>query len=313
MLFDGTNDILPDNEVEIFISGKEKFERLIQDINRARKYIHIQYYIFENDKLGNKIRDLLIARAKEGIEVRVIYDDVGCWQVKNRFFNEMKTHGIEVYPFLEVTFPSLANRINYRNHRKLVVIDGKVGYIGGLNIADRYMSESKLGFWRDTHARITGPAVHGLQASFSVDWSFIRKELLAGPDYFPPTTMCGNTGIQIVTSGPIGQWSNIALGFLRAISNAKRYLYIQTPYFLPTEALLKVMQTAALSKVDVRLMIPDRSDSTILRLATFSYVSQMLKAGVKVYLYQGGFLHAKTIVSDDESSPSVHQSRFPQL
>ena len=296
----GQMTFYPDNEVEIFISGKEKFERLIQDINRARKYIHIQYYIFENDKLGNKIRDLLIARAKEGIEIRVIYDDVGCWQVKNRFFNEMKTHGIEVYPFLEVTFPSLANRINYRNHRKLVVIDGKVGYIGGLNIADRYMSESKLGFWRDTHARITGPAVHGLQASFSVDWSFIRKELLAGPDYFPPTTMCGNTGIQIVTSGPIGQWSNIALGFLRAISNAKRYLYIQTPYFLPTEALLKVMQTAALSKVDVRLMIPDRSDSTILRLATFSYVSQMLKAGVKVYLYQGGFLHAKTIVSDDE-------------
>lgn len=226
----------------------------------------------------------------------------------------MKTHGIEVYPFLEVTFPSLANRINYRNHRKLVVIDGKVGYIGGLNIADRYMSESKLGFWRDTHARITGPAVHGLQASFSVDWSFIRKELLAGPDYFPPTTMCGNTGIQIVTSGPIGQWSNIALGFLRAISNAKRYLYIQTPYFLPTEALLKVMQTAALSKVDVRLMIPDRSDSTILRLATFSYVSQMLKAGVKVYLYQGGFLHAENHrIGRRILHHRFHQSRFPQL
>ena len=203
-------------------------------------------------------------------------------------------------PFLEITFPQLASRINYRNHRKITIIDGHIGYIGGMNIADRYIEGLKWGIWRDTHLRIEGPAVQGLQLLFAVDWSFECKEVLSAPHFFPPIEDRGESGIQIAPGGPIGEWSNIAMLFLKAITNAKKAVYIQTPYFLPTDSLAKALQTAALAKVDVRVMIPERSDSQILRFASFSYIAEMLKAGVKVYFYQPGLLHAKTVIIDDE-------------
>ena len=214
----------------------------------------------------------------------------------------MTAAGIEVYPFLEVTFPQLANKINYRNHRKIVIVDGTSGFIGGMNIADRYQDGVPWGIWRDTHILIEGPAVQGLQSSFAVDWCFTSRQLLSEKLYFPVVPPKGNTCIQIITSGPIGEWKEISLTFLKAISNAKQYVYIQTPYFLPTESLMKVLQVAALAKVDVRLMLPEKSDSPVLQLASHSYIKPMLKAGVKVYFYQKGFIHSKTIVIDDEFS-----------
>ncbi len=297
------------NRVKIYTSGKEKFEQFLKDLGNAEKYIHIQYYIIEDDHIGNRIKEVLLQCAQRGVEIRVLYDDVGCWSVKPKYFNEMQSAGIQAHPFLKITFPQLASRINYRNHRKITVIDGKIGYIGGMNIADRYLNGLKWGTWRDTHLRIEGPAVQALQMQFAVDWSFECKEVLSDARFFPVVSPQGSSGIQLAPGGPIGEWANIAMLFLKAITNAKKYVYIQTPYFLPTESLLKALQTAALSKVDVRLMIPRRSDSQILRYASFSYISEMLKAGVKVYFYQPGLLHAKTIVIDEDMC-SVGSTNF---
>lgn len=295
-------EYLPDNNIQIFTNGKEKFEAFINDLKNARKYINIQYYIFENDGIGNEIKDILIQKAKEGLKIHVIYDHVGCFYVKNSFYKEMSSAGIEVKPFMKVNFPQFATRINWRNHRKITIIDGTIGYIGGMNIADRYINGGKFPYWRDTHLRITGSAVAGLQLSFAIDWNFMKQSLL--DDEIPPIQQTENTdnGIQLITSGPIGNWSNISLIMLKAISNAKKYVYVQTPYFLPTESLLKALQAAALSKVDIRIMVPRSSDSLILNWASRSYIKECLNAGVKFYFYTKGMLHSKTMVIDHEFS-----------
>lgn len=210
------------SHVKIFTSGEDKFKHYLQDLEIAQEYIHIQYYIFEDDKLGNRVKEVLLRCARRGIQIRILYDDVGCWSVKKRFFKEMQDAGIAVRPFLEITFPQLASRINYRNHRKITVIDGKIGYIGGMNIADRYVEGTKWGTWRDTHLRIEGPAVRGLQLLFAVDWSYECKEVLSDSRFFPPVADKGKSGIQIAPGGPIGEWSNIAMLFLKAITNAKK-------------------------------------------------------------------------------------------
>ena len=288
------------NRIKIYTTGADKFEQYLKDLKSAQNYIHIQYYIFEDDKLGTRVKETLLKCAGRGVQIRILYDDVGCWSVKKSFFQEMRDAGIMIRPFLEISFPQLASRINYRNHRKITVIDGNIGYIGGMNIADRYVEGLKWGTWRDTHLRIEGPAVQGLQILFAVDWSFECKEVLSDSRFFPLTGYKGTSGVQFAAGGPIGEWPNIGMLFLKAITNAKKSVYIQTPYFLPTDSLSKALQTAALAKVDVRLMIPKRSDSTILRLASFSYIAEMLQAGVKVYFYQPGLLHAKTLIIDDE-------------
>lgn len=298
----GGTQLFVHNHIEIFTDGESKFKALIEDLNRAESFIHLQYYIFDNDTLGKIIKKILIEKARQGVKVRVLYDDVGCWKVRSRFFREMRKAGIEIKPFFKVTFPQLANKLNYRNHRKVAIIDGKIGYIGGMNIADRYCDGLSWGIWRDTHARIKGPAVYGLQSAFSIDWSFTTREFLSEACYYPPVEETGNTDIQILTSGPLGEWKEIAISFLKAIANARECIYIQTPYFLPTDSLLKALQAAALAKVDVRLMIPSHSDSRLLQYASQSYLKDILRAGIKVYFYQGGFLHAKSLIIDNEFS-----------
>lgn len=298
----GGTQLFVHNHIEIFTDGESKFKALIEDLNRAETFIHLQYYIFDNDTLGRTIKKILIEKARQGVKVRVLYDDVGCWRVRSRFFREMRKAGIEIRPFFKVSFPQLANKLNYRNHRKVAIIDGKTGYIGGMNIADRYCDGLSWGIWRDTHARIKGPAVYGLQSAFSIDWSFTTREFLSEACYYPPVEETGNTDIQILTSGPLGEWKEIAISFLKAIANARDCIYIQTPYFLPTDSLLKALQAAALAKVDVRLMIPSHSDSRLLQYASQSYLKDILRAGIKVYFYQGGFLHAKSLIIDNEFS-----------
>lgn len=290
------------NNVGIFTSGKEKFDALEQDLRNAQSYIHLQYYIFEDDKTGHRIRDILMERAAAGVRVRVIYDHVGSFKAKQRFYKEMQDAGVMVHPFFRVAFPPFGTRINWRNHRKICIIDGKTGYIGGMNIADRYIKGVTYGIWRDTHLRITGPAISALQYSFAVDWSFMGQPLPDEELELSGAPNSDNAGMQMVTSGPTSQWNNIALVFLKAIANAKKSILIQTPYFLPTESLLKALQSAALSKVDVRIMIPLRSDSSMLRYASFSYIRECLRAGIKIYLYEAGMLHSKSIVIDDEFS-----------
>lgn len=291
-LFDG-------NKIDTYVDGYSKLQAFIGDLYKAKKHIHIQYYIFEDDPVGRLVRDVLIDKVNQGVEVRVIYDDVGCWHVPNSFFDEMRKAGIEVRSFLKVRFPLFTSRVNYRNHRKVVVIDGAVGYVGGMNLAMRYLKGLPWGVWRDTHIRIKGRAVHGLQTSFLLDWYFVDRSMITSSRYFPKLESEGNTMAQIVTSDPIGPWMEIMQGLVVAIANAKRYFYLQTPYFLPTEQTLDALQTAALSGVDVRIMLPLRADSRLTHLASCSYIQTVLKAGVKVYFYKKGFLHSKLMVSDD--------------
>ena len=292
----------PGNTVQIYTSGEDKFNQLKQDLKNAKRYIHIQYYIFEDDVIGNEIKDILIDKAKNGIKVKVIYDHVGSIHVRNRFFKEMKDAGIQVHPFFKVAFRIFATRINWRNHRKICVIDGHIGYIGGMNIADRYIKGVKYGIWRDCHLRIEGPAISALQMSFAIDWNFMGQPLFDEQTKTSKSNDSNTIGMQLVTSGPTDTWHNIALVFLKAITNAKKRIYIQTPYFLPTESLLKALQSAALSKVDVRIMLPRQSDSRILRYASASYVQECLNAGIKIYFYEAGMLHSKNMLIDDEFS-----------
>jgi len=303
-LFRTLNRALPfeNNYNKVYTNGYAMLHSLIREISRAKHHIHLEFYIFENDSIGRLVRDLLMDKAREGVEIRLLYDDVGCWHVPNRFFDQMRTTGIEVRGFLKVRFPLFTSRVNYRNHRKLVIIDGEVGFIGGMNIAERYLKPGKYGIWRDTHLMIKGRAVYGLQSNFLIDWFFVTRSLITASKYYPPVDVWGQSLIQTVTSEPVGEWKPIMQGLLLAISSAKRYFYVQTPYFLPTESISAALQTAALAGVDVRLMIPAHADSLITHLGTLSYVDDMLKAGVKVFLYQKGFLHSKLMVSDDTLS-----------
>lgn len=289
------------NDIEIFTNGIDKFNALEKDIRNARKSIFIQYYIFEDDKLGVRIADLLIQKAREGVDVKVLYDHVGSFSASSKFFKKMRDAGVQIHPFFRVTFPQLANRINWRNHRKVVVIDNKIGYIGGMNIADRYINGTNDKFiWRDTHCRLTGDIVEQLYYSFMIDWNFKEKSPVFPPfssESKPSTSL--HHGMQFIHSGPADRYHSLALIFLKAITSAQNCIYIQTPYFLPTDSLLNALETAALSKVDVRIMIPASSDSKMLQYASFSYVKHCLKAGIKIYLYNPGMLHAKTLIIDN--------------
>jgi Phosphatidylserine/phosphatidylglycerophosphate/cardiolipin synthases and related enzymes len=291
--------LLHGTDISIYTGGEEKFNVLLDDIEKANHHIHIQYYVFNDDNIGTRIKNALIAKAKEGVEVRILYDDVGSWKVKDKFFQEMKNAGIEVYAFLKAALPRFTSKVNYRNHRKVVVIDGKVGFMGGMNIADRYTTGSELGIWRDTHFRFIGKGVYGLQAAFLIDWYIVSKNLIDTEEYYPETESYNNNLMQIVTSGPVGQWRTLLQAVIFTIANAKKYVYIQTPYFLPTEGLNQTLQIAALGGVDVRLMIPLKSDTRIVNMASHSFIDEMIKAGVKVYFYKAGFLHSKLIVTDD--------------
>jgi len=285
-------------KTDILTSGYDFFPRLLADIAQARSHIHIDMYIFEDDALGRLISDALIDKVRQGVEVRVIYDDVGCWAVKNRFFERMRQEGIDVEPFMPVRFPQFTSKANYRNHRKIIVIDGHVGYTGGMNLALRYVKGRGNQPWRDTMMRIEGGGVNGLQRAFLVDWYFVDRTLLSDRKYYTKPETEGAL-MQTVTSGPVATYPEIMQGYLRIIMAAKKYLYFQTPYFLPTDSVLFAMKTAAASGVDVRLMVPRHSDAYFVEWASRSYLREAAEAGIKVSLYEGGFLHAKTLVSDD--------------
>lgn len=289
------------NELTIFSDGLTKFETLKRDLKAATKSIYLQYYIFQDDPLGQEIAGILMDKAREGLIVKVIYDHVGSFSARNKFFRKMREAGVDAHPFFRVTFPQLANRINWRNHRKIVVIDRNIGYIGGMNIANRYVGGTPDGRnWRDTHFRIRGEIVESLLASFAFDWSFMNRPLSPAVEQGPTELPKGTLGMQLICSGPTDAWNTISLCFQQAISSARKRIFIQTPYFLPTEALLEALQAAALSKVDVRIMIPEKSDSRLIRYASFSYITQCLNAGIKVYLYRPGMLHSKTMIIDDD-------------
>lgn len=307
-LFTNQSLALPfkDNEAEFYTDGYQFFPALLQSISRARHHIHLETYIFDDDPLGRLIADALIQKAKEGVEIRVIYDDVGCWRVPSAFFERMKKAGIDVCAFMPVKFPAFTSKVNYRNHRKICVIDGIEGFTGGMNIALRYVKGMRNGTlpWRDTHMRLRGSIVYALQRAFLVDWYFVDRTLVTNRKYYPPMPwkISNDCLAQMVTSSPIAPWPDIMQGYVRILLEAKNYVYMESPYFLPTEPVLFAMRTAALAGVDVRLMVPRHSDSHLLEWASLSYVVETLAAGVKIKLYEGGFNHSKLLVADDEVS-----------
>lgn len=289
------------NDIEIFMDGKKKFASLIEDLRKAKDHIHIVYYIIRDDFIGQKIGEILAQKASEGVEVRVLYDALGSKSLKKSSIRQLQRAGVEMEAFFPSKFAMINPRINFRNHRKLVIVDGVVGYTGGFNIGDEYLGLSeKFGYWRDSHLRIKGEAVHSIQTRFLLDWNQAsRRHIVNHSRYYPTINSNGNIGIQIVTSGPDSDWEQIKNGYLKVIMSAKKYVYIQTPYFIPDASVLDALRVASLSGVDVRIMIPKMPDHPFVYWATYSYVGELLNAGVKVFIYQKGFMHAKMIVADD--------------
>ena len=289
------------NRVEILNNGDNCFPRMFGDMACAKHFIHIEFFGIESGKLFEQMFEVLKERAASGVEVRVIYDSVGGRVLWNKDIKRMREAGIEVRSFMPVFFTRFSSLANYRNHRKIVVVDGKVGYTGGMNIADRYVDGVRGGIWRDTHIRIEGEAVAMLQTVFVADWAFVTDGItLDQPHYFPASDVSEVCPMQIATSGPDSPYASIKHSYFAAIGQARRYIYISTPYLMPDNAILTALQIAALSGVDVRIMIPIKGDNVIVAWAGYSYIDVLMEAGVKVYLYRKGFNHSKFIAIDDE-------------
>ncbi|MBP6635423.1 MAG: cardiolipin synthase [Paludibacter sp.] len=289
----------PNNKIDILSDGKTTFDAMFNAIQNAKNHIHIEFFIFGNDKISNQLRELLIEKASAGVRVRMIYDYWGSFFLSRWYLQSLREAGVYLRPFLPLRLRLGRSKINYRNHRKILIVDGEVGFTGGLNVADRYIFGNALGMWRDTFVRFEGSVVHGLQQLFLMDWYFVERKLITDPKYYPMPQKFDTNLAQIVISGPDTQWESIMQGISSAIMSATRYVYIHTPYFIPNDVVENCIQMSAMSGVDVRIMIPARSDSRLSDACTFSYMGRLLEAGVKVYRYTEGFLHSKAIVIDD--------------
>jgi len=291
------------NRIELFTDGTEKFTSLIKDLEQAKDHIHLLYYIIRHDQLGTKIANVLIKKAKAGVEVRLLYDAMGSRLLSRKYIRRLEAANIKVEGFFPSKIPRINLKINFRNHRKLAIIDGKIGYIGGFNIGDEYLGRSaKFGYWRDTHLRIRGDAVRTMQTRFILDWNQASRDRIEYEHRYFVGGEKGDVGVQIVSSGPDQEWEQIKYGYIKMILSAKEYVYIQTPYFIPDESLMDALRIAALSGVKIKIMIPNKPDHVFVYWATLSHIGELLNEGAEVYLYQNGFLHAKTIVVDGKLS-----------
>lgn len=288
------------NHVRVLNNGRQTFGSIIYELEKACDHIHFEFFIIEDDQIGNKIKDILIRKALAGVETKVLYDDIGSWSLPRSFIRELTSAGVHVSSFLPVRTYAFANKVNYRLHRKIIVVDGKIGFVGGINIADRYLRGlGKNNRWRDIHLRLEGESVRSLQAIFLLDWNFANGTTEYGPRYFPANTVTEKRLIQIVSSGPDSDWQSIMQAYFAAISTALQYVYISTPYFLPNESIMTAMKTAALAGIDVRLLLPEKNDSWIVGKSSRSYLKELLEAGVHVYFYLKGFTHSKLMIVDD--------------
>jgi cardiolipin synthase len=296
-------------DLKLLVNGEAKFPAVIEALETAKKSIHIEYYIYSNDEIGKRIKDILIKKSLEGVQVRFIYDDFGSRSLNRRMEKELRKAGVEVFPFYKIWVLLLASRMNYRNHRKIIVIDGELGFIGGLNIDDRYTNSGKYKlYWRDTHLMLKGVAAISLQAVFLSDWNFCAQQHLEFDERFFSENIDQNKNarphslVQIIESGPDSKLAYIMLANMGAFSSATKRLYISTPYFVPNESVMNSLKFAALKGVDVRLLVPGTSDSHIVNAASRSNYQELLEVGVRIYLYWKGFMHAKTTVVDDNLS-----------
>jgi cardiolipin synthase len=287
------------NKIDIYADGESTYEALFEAIRSAKDHIHIEFFIVNDDRISNQLRELLIEKAKEGVRVRMIYDFWGSFNLSKKYINSLKEAGVYLNAFLPMRLRLSRSKVNYRNHRKIVVVDGTIGFTGGLNIADRYRYGNKLGKWRDTFVKIEGSAVHGLQMLFLIDWYFVERKLITDEKYYPVPKIFTENLVQIVPSGPDTDHPSVMQGIVSAIMSATQYVYIHTPYYVPSEILDECIKMSALSNVDVRLMIPQKSDSRMTDACTHSYLKSIMESGVRIFQYKGGFLHSKAIVIDD--------------
>jgi len=300
LFLSNSNAILTNNnEIEVLKDAKETFPAIFKSIEEAKHHIHLEFYIVEDDSIGNYLRELLISKAREGVEVRFIYDDVGSWELKRKFLRSMSDAGVKVDCFMRVRFPNLTSKVNYRNHRKILVVDGETAFVGGLNFADRYQNGVPgIGPWRDTHLKVSGGSATALQIIFMADWYFVSKEILKGENYFKPFEAGSGKLVQMVASGPDSDWESIGQAYFAAIASSAEYVYISSPYLMPPSDIMTALKTSALGGIDVRIIVPGLSDAVSSKWGTNSYVEELLEAGVKVFFYQAGFIHSKVIIVD---------------
>jgi len=288
------------NKTRILNNGRETFPSFFEAMEKATHHIHLEFYIVKDDGIGTQMQQLLIKKAREGVKIRLIYDGYGSLKLSKSFLEKLEANGIQTACFSPVILPIINNRLNYRNHRKILVVDGKIGFVGGINIGDEYLGETPyFSDWRDTHLRIEGDGVKFLQHIFIQDWYFTAKEKISGNMYYPPCPeSVGEELIQIAASGPDSPWESIMQMYFSMIATAEKSIYLTSPYFIPNESILMAIKNAALSGLDVRILIPGKPDSRFVLWASMSYLKELLEAGVRVYQYQKGFIHAKTLVVD---------------
>lgn len=303
----GSSPLTANNSVSLLINGEEKFPALLTALEAATSHIHLEYYIYENDKTGNAVADVLMRKAQEGVEVKFLYDDFGSHDLRKNLIKELEAAGVETAPFYKIIWFAFANRINYRNHRKIVIIDGDTGFVGGINMSDRYRNDLEPGnelYWRDTHLKLVGPATSYLQYLFLCDWNFCSpKKLEYSPVYFPKVSLSDNVSnhvVQMAASGPDSAEPVIFYTLLAAISAAKKSIYITSPYFIPGESLMDTLIIAIQAGLDVKILVPGISDSKMVNAAASAYYTELLRHGAQIYLYNKGFVHAKTMVIDND-------------
>ncbi|OIK11189.1 cardiolipin synthase [Bacillus sp. MUM 116] len=298
----GNSPISFDTSTKILTNGEETFEHILQELKKAKHHIHLEYYIVRNDQIGQEIKAILIDKATQGVKVRFLFDAVGSWQLSRKYITELKNAGIETVSFGPVKLPFLNNKFNFRNHRKIIVIDGTVGFVGGLNIGDEYLGRVKsIGYWRDTHLMLKGEAVRTLQLIFLQDWYYMTNYSFLTAEYLSPQLdHKSHGGVQLIAGGPDNEWSVIKNIFFSMIASAEKSVWIASPYFIPDEDIFSAIKVAALSGIDVRLLVPNRPDKRIVFHASRSYFPELLEAGVKVYEYERGFMHSKIIIVDEE-------------
>jgi cardiolipin synthase len=305
----------PGNDVKILRNGPATFEAIFEALEKAEKFIHVQYYIFEEGELVDRMMRIFEEKANAGVEIRLLYDGVGSQALSDKLTSKFESWGGNYSCFLPIANLRPTSTLNYRNHRKIIIIDGQVGFTGGINVTDKYIRDDAgpLGIWHDMHLRLQGPIVNSLQAVFVTDWNFANEQEENGDllkdKYFPKIEKAGNSLAQIVASGPDSDFSSIRQQYFSMITQAEKYVYITNSYVVPGEAILTALQTAALSNVDVRLLIPETSDSVVVKWGVRAYFEELLRAGVRIFLYKDHFLHSKTIVVDDEIS-SVGTANF---
>jgi cardiolipin synthase len=300
LLLHDNSPLTGNNEVKLLLNGEKKFPEVLSALEAARHHIHIEYYIFENDGIGNQVKDILVRKVHEGVKVRFIYDDFGSRSIRRTFVRELRAGGVEVFPFYKIWFIALSNRTNYRNHRKIIVVDGCTAFVGGINVSDRYINPAKP-YWRDTHVLIRGPGAYYLQYLFICDWNFCSgKKLPVVPEYFCSRKTKSKAIVQIAASGPDSDTPVIMYALMQTINLAKEELLITSPYFIPGETILDALCAAAMSGVKIKLLVPYHSDSALVNAAARSYYNEMLEAGVEIYRYRKGFVHAKTVVADGQ-------------